>query len=93
MNATTENNKTRNESQGLLNKLESLRLALCLYYGVFYWVLNRLNVISEKLQKVEIDCGFVIELYDSLNSTYYKYSLKFWWIWKKSNWKICYKRI
>ncbi|KAL4123354.1 hypothetical protein QTP88_015550 [Uroleucon formosanum] len=27
---------------------------------------HTLNVVSEKLQKVEIDCGLVVELYDSL---------------------------
>ncbi|KAL4119589.1 hypothetical protein QTP88_012388 [Uroleucon formosanum] len=30
------------------------------------FLLNRLNVVSEKLQKVEVDCGLVVELYDSL---------------------------
>jgi hypothetical protein len=30
------------------------------------FLLNRLNVVSEKLKKVEIDCGLVIELYNSL---------------------------
>lgn len=38
INAITENNMTRNESQGLLNTLESLETSfISLYYGVFYW--------------------------------------------------------
>lgn len=64
MNATTENNMTRNESQGLLNKLQSLET--CFMSILWGFLLNRLNVVSEKLQKVEIDCGLVVELYDSL---------------------------
>lgn len=43
------------KTQGL-NKFESLETIL----------LNRLNLVSEKLQRVEMDCGLVVELYDSL---------------------------
>lgn len=46
MNTTTENNMFRNESQGLLNKLESLDT--CFMSILWGFLLNRLNLVSDK---------------------------------------------
>lgn len=64
MNDNTENNITRNEAKGLMNKMSSLETAIM--SAVWGFLLSRLNFTSNKLQNVNIDCLDVLQLYDSL---------------------------
>ncbi|KAL4098683.1 hypothetical protein QTP88_023234 [Uroleucon formosanum] len=64
MDYNTENNITRNEAKGLMNKMSSLETAIMSV--VWGFLLSRLNLTSNKLQNVNIDCLNVLKLYDSL---------------------------
>ncbi|CAI6357145.1 unnamed protein product [Macrosiphum euphorbiae] len=55
---------TRNEAKGLMNKISSLETAIMSV--VWGFLLSRLNVTSNKLQNVNIDCLDVLQLYYSL---------------------------
>jgi len=63
-NDNSEPAETRNEASGLRKKFEKLETTfMAIFWG---FILNRLNVVSKKLQSVEIDITVVLELYDSL---------------------------
>ncbi|XP_060877870.1 zinc finger MYM-type protein 1-like [Metopolophium dirhodum] len=64
MDDNTENNITRNEAKGLMNKMSSLETAIMTV--VWSFLLSQLNFTSNKLQNVNIDCLDVLQLYDSL---------------------------
>jgi len=64
MNDNTENNVTRNEAKGLMNKMSSLETAIM--SAVWGFLLSRLNFTSNKLQNVNIDCLDVLQLNCSL---------------------------
>ncbi|KAL4121888.1 hypothetical protein QTP88_014308 [Uroleucon formosanum] len=53
-----------NEAKGLMNKMSSLEIAIMSV--VWGFLLSRLNLTSNKLQNVNIDCLDVLKLYDSL---------------------------
>lgn len=64
--ANDENEKpvARCEAKGIKKKLLTLEISfLSIFWGQ---VLQRFNIISKKLQSVNIDLGVVVELYDSL---------------------------
>lgn len=55
---------TRNEARGIKRRLCSLETGfLSIFWG---HILQRFNVVSKKLQSVNIDLGIVVELYNSL---------------------------
>ncbi|KAE9542524.1 hypothetical protein AGLY_003385 [Aphis glycines] len=59
-NDNNEPPETRNEASGLRKKFEKLETAfMAIFWG---FILNRLNVVSKKLQSVEIDITVVLEL-------------------------------
>ncbi|KAF0722555.1 zinc finger MYM-type protein 1-like [Aphis craccivora] len=63
-NDNSEPAETRNEASGLRKKFEKLETTfMAIFWG---FILNRLNLVSKKLQSVEIDITVVLKLYDSL---------------------------
>jgi hypothetical protein len=63
-NDQSEPAETQNEASGLRKKFEKLETT----FMVIFWgfILNRLSIVSKKLQSVEIDITVVLELSDSL---------------------------
>lgn len=61
-----ENPKTKCECKGLLKKMKSLEMGILV--SVWNDILERLNIISKKLQNVHIDLTIVLTLYKSLIS-------------------------
>jgi len=65
-NDTEQTATTRNDANSLNTKMETLEMAvLCV---VWDYVLQRFNATSEKLQKVNIDLGTCVSLYESLHA-------------------------
>ena len=65
-NDTDQTATTRNDANSLNTKMETLEMAvLCVVWDS---ILQRFNATSEKLQKVNIDLGTCVSLYESLHA-------------------------